>query len=71
MEDYIKYLYNQEIEGLKNIIDQYRKELIWAENGTHLCAGLPLSERRAIAQALRESIQNNERVIKQYELQIS
>ena len=71
MEDYIKYLYKQEIEGLKNIIDQYQKELIWAETGTHLCAGLPLSERRAIAQALRESIQNNERVIKQYKLQMA
>lgn len=71
MQDYIKYLYEQEVNNMKQLVAQYKKELIWAETGTHLCAGLPLSERRAIAQALRESIQNNERVIKQYELQMA
>ena len=71
MQDYIKSLYAQEIENLKNLNEQYRKELSWAETGTHLCAGLPLSERRAIAQALQESIMSNNRAIEQYELQMA
>lgn len=55
----------EEIESIKTLNAQYRKELKDAKAGTGLCSMLPKNDREAIAKTLEEHISNNEKSIQE------
>ena len=67
---YEKMIY-ESIKAAEELIAQYKKELIDAENGTGMCTGLSKSTRDSIAKQLRSAIKSNEDSIKFYKEEIA
>ena len=55
----------EEIEGIKTLNDQYKKELNDAKAGTGLCSMLPKNAREAVAKMLEKHISDNEKSIQE------
>ena len=55
----------EEIEGIKKLNEQYRKELKDAKAGTGLCSLLPKNAREAVAKTLEKHISDNENSIQE------
>ena len=55
----------EEIEGIKTLNDQYKKELKDAEAGTGLCSGMSKNAREVVAKTLKKHISDNEKSIQE------
>lgn len=55
----------EEIEGIKTLNDQYKKELKDAKAGTGLCSQLPKNARESVTRTLEKHISDNEESIQE------